>query len=72
MYAGCSGATYVYTWCIAIRGRMCGEICFLAPGIEKTGLQVCIGKWKRPSEKVAWGEKNLAITTMLYGNRLPT
>jgi hypothetical protein len=28
----------------------------------KKGLQVCIGKWKRPSEQVAWGEENLAIT----------
>jgi hypothetical protein len=28
----------------------------------KKGLQVCIGKQKMPFEKVAWGEKNLAIT----------
>jgi hypothetical protein len=28
----------------------------------KRGLQVCIGKWKRPSEQIAWGEANLAIT----------
>jgi hypothetical protein len=28
----------------------------------KKGLQVCIGKWKRPFEQVAWGEENLAIT----------
>jgi hypothetical protein len=30
----------------------------------KKGLQVCIGKWKRPSEQVAWGEANLAITVV--------
>jgi hypothetical protein len=23
----------------------------------KMGLQVCIGKWKRPYEQVAWGEE---------------
>jgi hypothetical protein len=28
----------------------------------KRGLQVCIGKWKRPYEQVAWGEENLSIT----------
>ena len=27
----------------------------------KRGLQVCIGKWKKPYEKVAWGEANLPI-----------
>jgi hypothetical protein len=32
----------------------------------KRGLQVYIGKWKRPYEKVAWGEENLAITTALH------
>jgi hypothetical protein len=34
---------------------------FFISRIFKKGLQVCIGKWKRPSEKVAWGEANLAI-----------
>jgi hypothetical protein len=28
----------------------------------KRGLQVCIGKWKRPFEQVAWGEANIFIT----------
>jgi hypothetical protein len=27
----------------------------------KRGLQVYIGKWKNPSEKVAWGETNPSI-----------
>jgi hypothetical protein len=31
-------------------------------GICKNGLQVCIGKWKRPYGKVAWGEENIPIT----------
>jgi hypothetical protein len=35
---------------------------FFSSGNCKKGLQVCIGKWKRPSEQVAWGEANLAIT----------
>ena len=35
---------------------------FFSSGNYKKGLQVYIGKWKRPYEKVAWGEKNLAIT----------
>jgi hypothetical protein len=35
---------------------------FFNSGNCKKGLQVYIGKWKRPYEKVAWGEKNLAIT----------
>jgi hypothetical protein len=39
---------------------------FLALGIAKRGLQVCIGKWKRPSEQVAWGEENLAITQCIF------
>jgi hypothetical protein len=30
----------------------------------KKGLQVSIGKWKRPFEQVAWGDTNLAITTV--------
>jgi hypothetical protein len=34
---------------------------FFSSGNCKKGLQVCIGKWKRPSEQVAWGEANLAI-----------
>jgi hypothetical protein len=62
MYVGCNGATCVYACCIAVRVCICGKICFLALGIAKRGLQVCIGKWKRPSEQVAWGEENLAIT----------
>jgi hypothetical protein len=33
---------------------------FFSSGNCKKGLQVCIGKWKRPSEQVAWGEENLA------------
>jgi hypothetical protein len=28
----------------------------------KMGLQVCIGKWKSPSEQVSWGEENIYIT----------
>jgi hypothetical protein len=35
---------------------------FFSSGNCKKGLQFCIGKWKRPSEQVAWGEENLAIT----------
>ena len=31
-------------------------------GNYKKGLQVYIGKLKRPSKQVAWGEENLAIT----------
>jgi hypothetical protein len=38
---------------------------FFSSGNFKKGLQVCIGKWKRPSEQVAWGEANLAITRLL-------
>jgi hypothetical protein len=37
---------------------------FLALGIAKRGLQVCIGKWKRPFEQVAWGEINFSITLL--------
>jgi hypothetical protein len=33
----------------------------------KRGLQDYIGKWKRPSEQVAWGEANISITpTAIY------
>jgi hypothetical protein len=28
----------------------------------KKGLQLCIGKWKIPSEQVSWGEANISIT----------
>ena len=62
MYVGCNGATYVYTFCIFVRAHICGKIFFLALGIIKGRLQVCIGKWKRPSEQVAWGEENISIT----------
>jgi hypothetical protein len=35
MYAGCSGATCVYTCCIIVRVRICGKIFFLALGFSK-------------------------------------
>ena len=35
---------------------------FFSYGNCKKGLQVCIGKWKRPSKQVSWGEENLSIT----------
>jgi hypothetical protein len=38
---------------------------FFSSGNCKKGLQFCIGKWKRPSKQVAWGEANLAITTTI-------
>jgi hypothetical protein len=38
---------------------------FFIFGNFKKGLQVCIGKWKRPYEQVALGEENIAIT---YGS----
>jgi hypothetical protein len=50
MYTGCNGATC--TCCITDR-----ECVY----VEKYDL-VCIGKWKRPFEQVAWGEANLDIT----------
>jgi hypothetical protein len=62
MYTGCNGATRVYKCCIVVRANICGKILFLALGISRNGLQVCIGKWKRPSEQVSWGEENIAIT----------
>jgi hypothetical protein len=62
MYASCNGETYVYTCCIAVRVCICGKNIIFSSGICKKGLQVYIGKWKRPSEKVSWGEANLAIT----------
>jgi hypothetical protein len=30
--------------------------------LQKWGLQFFIGKWKMPSEQVAWDEENLSIT----------
>jgi hypothetical protein len=63
MYAGFNGATCIEACCIDFRVHICGKICFLASRIEKRGLQVYIGKGKRPSEQVACGEVNLAITT---------
>jgi hypothetical protein len=33
----------------------------LRSGNCKKGLQVWIGKWKRPSDQVSWGEANLAM-----------
>jgi hypothetical protein len=35
MYAGCSGATYVYTCCTIGRAFICGKIMFLALGFAK-------------------------------------
>ena len=40
---------------------------FFSSGNCKKGLQVYIGKWKRPFEQVAWGETNLAITFLGKG-----
>jgi hypothetical protein len=42
--------------------NICGNIFFFIFGNCRKGLQVCIGKWKSPSEQVAWGETNIAIT----------
>jgi hypothetical protein len=51
MYTGCNGETCIYTCCIDIRACICGKIHFLALGTAKRDkFQVCIGKWKRPSE----------------------
>jgi hypothetical protein len=36
----------------------------------KMGLQVYIGKWKRPSEQVAWRDENIAITTLEMAQEL--
>jgi hypothetical protein len=35
MYAGCNGATCIYTCCIVVRVRICGKILFLSLGSEK-------------------------------------
>jgi hypothetical protein len=43
---------------------------FFSSGDCKRGLQVCIGKWKRNSKQVAWGEANLSIT-MDYTSEVP-
>jgi hypothetical protein len=66
MYTSCNGATRVYACCIVVRARICGKIQFLALGIAKRGLQVCMEKWKRPSEQVAWGKTNISITIITY------
>jgi hypothetical protein len=63
MYVGCNGATCIYACCIAVQACICGKIIFFISGNCKKVLQVFIGKWKRPSEQVAWGEENIAITT---------
>jgi hypothetical protein len=36
----------------------------------KRGLQFSIGKWKRSSEKVEWGEENISITLMQLTTRV--
>jgi hypothetical protein len=35
MYAGCNGATCIYTCCIVVRVHICGKIMFLAMGFAK-------------------------------------
>jgi hypothetical protein len=35
---------------------------FFISGKCKRGLQVYIGKWKIPFDKVAWGDENIPIT----------
>jgi hypothetical protein len=35
MCVGCSGATYIYVWCIIVREHIFGKILFLALGFAK-------------------------------------
>jgi hypothetical protein len=61
MYVGCNGATSICACCIVIRVHICEKICFYLWELKKR-LQVCMGKWKRHSQQVAWGEANPTIT----------
>jgi hypothetical protein len=38
MYAGYSGATYVYACCIVDRARICGKKCIFSSGFIKKGM----------------------------------
>jgi hypothetical protein len=35
MYAGCSGANFIYACCIIVRVHICGKILFLSLGFAK-------------------------------------
>jgi hypothetical protein len=55
MYAGCNGATYLYTCCILVRACICGNTFIFISGNYKKGLQVSIGKWKSPFNQIFIG-----------------
>jgi hypothetical protein len=61
MYAGCSGATCIYTCCIVGKVRICGKNIFLALGFAKMGLQVCIGKWKKALCAIFHGVRKILL-----------
>jgi hypothetical protein len=48
MYAGYSGATYVYTCCVVGKVRICGKFIFLALGFAKRDFKSVEGNGKRP------------------------
>jgi hypothetical protein len=48
MYAGYSGATYVYTCCIVGKVRICGKNVFLSLGFAKRDENSAWGNRKRP------------------------
>jgi hypothetical protein len=61
MYAGCSGATYVYACCITDRACICTKICMFASRMRKRDFK-SVERNGRPSKKDAWSEEKFVVT----------